>query len=386
MPKKKRSYIWWILALIIIVAATGYFLMQKNKSKGGQEAKIRTTTVKRRDISTKVLATGIIKPKVGAEVKVGSSVSGIVKKLHVNIGDKVKKGQLLAEIDPAEYQAQYNQATASLENAKASLKSAEANLKSIEANRSFLEVSMKRMKKLLDKNYASQSEYDQTEASYLQVQAQAEQQKALIKQQQAFVAQQKANRDFVATILGYTKISAPITGVVASVATQEGETVAASFAAPTFVTILDLDRLEIWTYIDETDIGRIEPGQKATFTVDTYSETEFEGEVTRIYPQAEIKDNVVNYLALVEILDKQDKILRPEMTSTVNIHLEKKEQVLVVPNRAIVKIDGEKMVQQQIDEILEFQKVTTGVKDKYYTEIISGLQEGDRIVTNPKKN
>ncbi|KAA3625668.1 MAG: efflux RND transporter periplasmic adaptor subunit [Bacteroidetes bacterium] len=385
MLKKKRSYIWWILAIIVIGGGSAYLLMKKNKAGKDLQAKVRTATVKRRDISTKVLATGIIKPKVGAEVKVGSSVSGIVKKLYVNIGDEVKKGQLLAEIDPAEYQAQYNQADASLQNAKASLKSGHANLKSIEANLNFLKVSMQRMEKLLEKNYASQSEYDQTEASYLQVLAQVEQQKALIKQQEAFVAQQKANRDFVATKLGYTKITAPISGVVASVATQEGETVAASFAAPTFVTILDLDRLEIWTYIDETDIGRIEQGQKATFTVDTYSETIFDGEVTRIYPQAEIKDNVVNYLALVEIIDKQDKILRPEMTSTVNIHLEKKEQVLVVPNRAVVKIEGEKMVQQQLDETLEFRKVTTGVRDKYYTEIISGLQEGDRIVTNPKK-
>ncbi len=88
-------------------------------------------------------------------------------------------------------------------------------------------------------------------------------------------------------------------GVVASVSTQEGETVAASFAAPTFVTLLDLARLEVWAYVDETDIGRIHRGQDATFTVDTYGDDEFAGRVTAIYPQAEIRDNVVNYVAVI---------------------------------------------------------------------------------------
>jgi len=108
---------------------------------------------------------------------------------------------------------------------------------------------------------------------------------------------------------------------VASVATQEGETVSASFATPTFVTLIDLNRLEVWAYVDETDIGRIELGQRATFTVDTYGDASFAGTVTAIYPKAEIRDNVVNYIAVVRFEPQPGRTLRPDMTAFVRIAL-----------------------------------------------------------------
>jgi RND family efflux transporter MFP subunit len=131
----------------------------------------------------------------------------------------------------------------------------------------------------------------------------------------------EANLEYADTQLGYTRILAPISGVVSTISTQEGETVAASFAAPTFVTLLDLDRLEVWAYVDETDIGRIQAGQKARFTVDTYPGQEFEGRVTTIYPQAEIRDNVVNYVTVVRFEPPGDRVLRPEMTVMTKIDL-----------------------------------------------------------------
>src|SRR5207248_1630317 len=133
------------------------------------------------------------------------------------------------------------------------------------------------------------------------------------------VAGARANLDFAAAQLDYSKIVAPIGGVVASVATQEGETVAASFAAPTFVTLIDLSRLEVWAYVDETDIGRIRVGQPARFTVDTYGDQEFAGRVTAIYPRPEIRDNVVNYVTVIRFDPPRDRTLRPEMTTTVRI-------------------------------------------------------------------
>src|SRR5262249_18042756 len=123
-------------------------------------------------------------------------------------------------------------------------------------------------------------------------------------------AEAVANLDFARTQLGYSRISAPISGVVASVATQEGETVAASLAAPTFVTLVDLARLEVWAYVDETDIGRIRKGQAARFTVDTYPDHEFEGRVTAVYPQAEIRDNVVDYVTVLTFDPPRDPTLR----------------------------------------------------------------------------
>lgn len=113
---------------------------------------------------------------------------------------------------------------------------------------------------------------------------------------------------------------------MASVSTQEGETVAASFATPTFVTLVDLSRLEVWAYVDETDIGRIKVGQRASFTVDTYGDETFEGSVTAIYPKPEIRDNVVNDVTVVRFDPPCDRILRPEMTTTVRITVDARKK------------------------------------------------------------
>jgi multidrug efflux pump subunit AcrA (membrane-fusion protein) len=135
--------------------------------------------------------------------------------------------------------------------------------------------------------------------------------------------------------LSYSRIFAPIGDVVESVTTREGETVAASFAAPTLVTLLDLTRLEVWAYVDETDIGRIKIGQKAGFTIDTYSGYAFEGRVTAIHPQAEIRDNVVDYVTVVRFQSVRGYVLRPEMTTTVRVALQRGENALALPLRSV---------------------------------------------------
>jgi HlyD family secretion protein len=255
-----------------------------------------TARVARRTLASAVKATGVVKPRIGAEVKVGSRVSGVVTRLHVRIGDTVARGQLLAELETRELAARRNQAAASLASADATLQYAHAELE---------------RQRALDTSFlVSAAELDLAERG----RAVAEQQKA----------EAAANLDFARTQLGYSRITAPIGGVVASVATQEGETVAASLAAPTFVTLVDLARLEVWAYVDETDIGRIQKGQEARFTVDTYPDHEFEGRVTAIYPQAEIRDNVVNYVTVVTFDLPRDRTLRPEMTAAVRIDISEK--------------------------------------------------------------
>src|SRR6185369_3039442 len=189
----------------------------------------------------------------------------------------------------------------------------------------------------------------------------------------------RASLEDAATQLGYARIVAPIAGVVASVSTQEGETVAASFAAPTFVTLLDLARLEVWAYVDETDIGRIQKGQSASFTVDTYGDHEFAGRVTAIYPQAEIRDNVVNYITVVRFEPPRDRILRPEMTTTVRVALERHEHVLSLPLRAVRRENGRTFVFCPRGESVERRWVTTGSQDDSYVEITDGVREGDEV-------
>lgn len=244
-----------------------------------------------RNVQRGVKATGVIKPMIGAEVRVGSRVSGVVRRLFVRIGDRVEKGQLLAKLDDRDLVARRAEASAALQLANANLDYARADLT--------------RKRELRASALLAPSDLDVAERAFA------------VAQQQRAGAQ--ASLDVASTQLGYGRIVAPIDGVVASVSTQEGETVAASFATPTFVTLVDLTRLEVWAYVDETDIGRIRIGQPATFTVDTYGATNFAGEVAAIYPKAEIRDNVVNYVTVIRFTTPPDKVLRPDMTTTVRI-------------------------------------------------------------------
>jgi macrolide-specific efflux system membrane fusion protein len=345
---------WFVLGIALVIAAAFFFgrsfLIKGNDNKSSS----RTVPVIRRDIGSSVLATGIVKPLVGAEVKVGSRVSGVVKHLWAQIGDLVEAGQIIAELDDAELRAKLDQNMAALERAEADL--------------DYAKISLERQRLLLKKNFTSLQEVDLAENAKKIALAQ--------------VKQAKANVEFARVQLGYTRIYAPISGVIASISTQEGETVAASLAAPTFVNLIDLKRLEVQTFVDETDIGRIRRGLETAFTVDTYPDTDFLGTVTAIYPKAVIQDNVVNYIVTVGITDVKDKILRPEMTASVTILLETRKNVLSIPTSAITRERGERFVTVLEDENPVRRKIKIGWKDDGYTEITSGLREGEKVVVS----
>lgn len=345
---KKTFLIFGILFVITsILLWLIVFKPDKNNDK-----QLQTAVVARRDIGSTVLATGIIKPKVGAEIKVGSRISGVVKKLRANIGDMVTAGQIIAEIDDLELRAKLNQNIAAVNKAKAEYEYAKLN--------------MERQKSLLGQNYISQQTYDLAENSFKIADAQ--------------LKQAEANAEVAKVQLSYTSIYALTSGVIASVSTQEGETVMASLSAPTFVNIIDLTRLEVQVYVDETDIGKIQIGQEASFTVDTYSDTDFKGLVTAIYPKAVIQDNVVNYIVVVEISDLLGKILRPEMTTTVTIRLETRKNVIAIPSRGITRERGERFVTVIENATQISKKIKTGWYDSNYTEIVEGLSEGETIL------
>jgi RND family efflux transporter MFP subunit len=308
--------------------------------------------VTRRDIGTAAKATGVIKPMIGAEVNVGSSVSGIVMRLLVQIGDHVEKGQLLAELDSRELAARRDADAAALQVAQANL--------------DYAEVDLRRKRQLNEARIISRSELDLAEKAGVVAQQQRDQARATLKDS--------------TTQLGYTQIFAPIGGVVSAVSTQEGETVAASFAAPTFVTLLDLSKLEVWAYVDETDIGHIHAGQPAHFTVDTYGDHEFMGTVTSIHPKAEIRDNVVDYVVVVRFSAPRGFVLRPEMTTSVSIDLDRHTRVLALPLRALRREQGRTFVLCRNQGTTEKRWVTTGLRDDDYFEIVAGLHEGDEVL------
>jgi len=341
----------WVITAGILVLATATWLVLRQPGGNEQQA-LQTHTVGQRDISATVMAMGVVRPMVGAEVKVGSRVSGVVTHLRANIGDNVHAGEVIAEIDDAEFRARLAQTEASLARARAEAELARLNLD--------------RLHTMAEREFVARQQVDSAETALAVAQAQ--------------VKLAEANLESARIQLSYTRITAPISGVVATVATQEGETVAASFAAPTFVNIIDLDRLEVQAYVDETDIGRIHEGQQARFSVDSYPAEEFEGEVTAIYPKAVIQDNVVNYVVILRIVDRRDQILRPEMTAAVTIILEPKTDVLAVPASAIGRDRSERYVMVMENDLPVRRTVRVGWTQGGWTEITGGLAGGELIV------
>jgi RND family efflux transporter MFP subunit len=294
----------------------------------------------------------VIRPEVGAEVRVGSRVSGVLQELHVTVGDAVAAGQLLAVLDPAELEARRDQAAASLTIAR--------------TERDYAERAWDRGRQLLEQGAITLGEYEALERAERMASARVEETEAALAGAEVQLA--------------YTHISAPIAGVVAEVATQVGETVAASLAAPTFVSIVDLARLEVQAYVDETDIGRVGPGQAVSFVVDTYPDTAFTGTVTTIRPQAQVIDNVVNYVALADIDAPAGRILRPEMTARVTITVEGRRGVLAIPNAAIHRDrDGEFAYRMEASGPTRT-AIRTGFRGRTSTEVVEGLNEGDRVL------
>lgn len=348
--KRVKSIIWSVALLGIIISV--YAFVSTGEEDASLTNEFVTQKVKKQDVSASVTATGIIKPQVGAEVKIGARASGTVTDLYVNIGDYVKQGQLLAKIDASELKAKYNQNIANLNYAETNLK--------------YAKIEFERIKKLIEKKYVSQQVFDEAEKAVAIAESR--------------VMQEKSNVEYARIQLGFTHIFASTSGVIGSVSTQKGETVAASFSAPTFVTIIDLERLEVWAYIDETDIGRIQTGQKAIFTVDTYPETEFTGTVTAIYPQAEIQNNVVNYVTIIKIDPVTGKKLRPEMTTTVNVFLKKHENVLTIPVKALKRKGGKYFVKKLNENKVEEIEIKTGLRQNGYVEILEGLSEKDEVI------
>lgn len=361
-----------------------------------------TAKVTRRTLTSSVLATGAVKPQVGAEVRVGARISGKVEKLYANIGDVVKKGQVIAELEKADLEATVAQRKAELDMAEARLGAVKAlSPKEIEKARADVAQSKatlvlntkeaSRQEELLKKAFTSESETDHAREQLAVSEAKlASAEKALelaethyeqdTVQAGADVERAKAALANAKVEVSYATLTAPIDGVIGLVSTQEGETVAAGLNAPTFVTIIDLGRLQVDTFVDEVDIGKISVCQKATFTVDSFPSREFAGKVVAIYPKAVIQENVVNYDVVVQITDPYEGFLRPEMTASVNILLGARENVLTVPVKAVKRERGKSVVYIPSKGGPEPREVKAGWKDTQWMEIVSGLDEGQTVL------
>ena len=351
------------LAVFLILSTAGLYAWSGDGS-APEDAEFATSVISKTRLQETVVATGVIRPVVGAEVNVGSRISGTVISLPVEVGDQVEVGQLLARLDDAALQAAADQVRAEVALSRPRVALAEAVLE--------------RRMRLAEDGLASVEDLDIARSDLAIARAQLEESMARLR---------AANIN-----LSYAQISAPISGVVAAVSTREGETVAADFSAPTFVTIVDLDRLEVLAYVDETDIGRVFTGQEASFTVDTYPGVAFTGVVTAIQPRAEIRENVVNYVIrmdfqspVVEIGDSISQYtLRPEMTAHARLVIAERDGALTAPRNALKRRDGRQFLLVQRGEEWVEQFVSTGWRSDSAVEILSGVEAGDRIALNIK--
>lgn len=323
-------------------------------------------------ITDVVEASGTINPV--NIVSVGSTVSGLMKEIYVDFNSEVKKGQLLAQIDPANFQAAVDQNTAQINNAQ-------ANLAKLNAQLAMAEKTYNRYKNLYAKNFIAKSELDQAESDYLA-------QKAAIGAQRASIAQARASYNTAMTNLGYTKIIAPVDGTIISRDIDVGQPVAASFQAPELFKIAqDLTKMQIEVNVSEADIGQVKEGQDVEYTLDGYPDSTFYGKVTQVRLDSTTTSNVVTYTVIVSV-SNEDLKLKPGMTANVSIITKRSENVLCAPSIALKfspETNGQKYKNQGIWILAKGKPsridIKQGSSDDSNVEIISdSLKVGDDVI------
>jgi HlyD family secretion protein/macrolide-specific efflux system membrane fusion protein len=399
--------------ILLVLLGVGGFYFAKSKKKTEIVA-VDVATVKRGDVKKVIDATGIIKPQVGAKIKVGARITGTVVNQTVKVGDYIKKGDLIAVIDNRELLEELKKAKAKLkevektyplkikaqelkiETLKLSINSAKEKLKAQEANYSQRKWEYERQKKLFKKGFTTEQKLKEAEKLFKDAESSLEEARNSLKKLKLELKMEghnlaelkerfkseleiaKASLRQAEIRYSYSYIYAPKSGVISFVSTQEGETVVAGLNAPEFVTILDPKKLENWIYVDETEIGKVKKGMEVEFTVDTYRGKVFKGTVEEIYPEPKILNNVVYYIVVARGF-KDVELLKPEMTTHNSIIAGVKKDVLVVPNSAVKWKNGKFVVYKVVNGKVVEVPVKVGWSDDSYTEIIEGLKEGDKV-------
>lgn len=320
----------WVLgAVAAIVIAVVLFAAFRPKDS----TQYFTSAVTKGDIRDVVEATGTI--NAVTTVQVGSQVSGTISALYADFNSHVKKGQVIAKIDPSLFQGALQSAEADLQNAKANAAAARANATKAEATAEQADLQYKRSQTLAQQGVVSEQQLELDRAASESDAAEAKSMQAQIGQAEAQVVQKQAAVTVAQTNLRYTTIVAPIDGTVISRNVDVGQTVAASLQAPTLFQIAqDLTKMQVYTNIDESDVGQIKPGQQVTFTVDAFPKQTFKGVVDSIRLNATTVQNVVTYNTIVDFDNPEGKLF-PNMTAYVSIPVAIAQDTLRVPNGAL---------------------------------------------------
>ncbi len=368
-PEKKRMIRYAIGAAVLVLAATlTWREVWSTSSVDPKKQGLLTEPVTKGMIERTVIAAGIIQPV--EFVDVGAQISGQLRTLNVTLGAKVKKGQLLGEIDPTLNQAKLTEAMATVENLEAQRK---ARLE----QRALAQLQRSRNARLLAEDALAPSEAEVTEASYRVAVTAVTSLDAQIKQARAGVATAQAN-------LGYARIVAPMDGEVVSITARAGQTLNANQTAPNILRIARLDTMTVWAQVPEADITNLRIGQEAYFTILGDPDTKRKSTVRQILPGPEIINGVVFYNALFDV-PNPDKSLKVQMTAQVHIVQDRSTEALLVPLSALAadkqgRPDRHRAKVLLADGTTETRSLKTGIKNGQAAQVLSGVNEGELLV------
>lgn len=375
--RNRKAFLALSVLVVILLIAGGWGV---HNMMSGTAAPVITHVIDRGDIEKTVLATGILKPS--AQVNVGAQVNGQLKKLYVRAGDRVRKDQLLAEIDPTLQLSELRKSEAELESAIAQKQASQFTLKQYQ-------LELKRQLQMDRDGSGMKSNLEQS-------QAKVDTQKAQIKVNEAQIVQAQMALETAKANLGYTRIVAPVDGQVLGIVTKEGQTVVSSQTAPTILVLANVDTMTVQTRISETDILKVHPGQPLSFYVVAEPNHRYHSVMGALQdaPNDALQDESVSaqsqqpsavYYNGVFTVPNPEHLLRTSMTAQVFIVTEQAKNVLRLPVMALGQPQGgdSYYVQVMKGDIPEQRLVRVGINDRQYIEVIDGLHEGERVVMQP---
>ncbi len=392
-----------VLGVVLLLVGGGYGIWRSRQNEQAVRI-LQTVEVERGPVRQVLEQTGIVKPQVGAIVKIGARATGVIERMLVKVGDRVAVGQLVAQIDNREIRSQLAETQVRYQSRQAELsrieqvyplhiREAEAQLALAETAAAYLDSNFRRLANLAEEGIISQDELDNVrQKSEVEQRLVAARRAALERERREFVEERHkaelgmmeaaAQRSAVKIRLSYTEIVSPLAGTVSQVTAQEGETIVSGLQVANLITVLDTSRLEMWIYVDETDVGQVKIGQALDFRVDAWPEQIFKGTVSAIYPEPDVRENIVYYRALVAVSAEQAERLRPEMTTQVQIVVAEKKDALRLPNAALKWVDGRQLVfVQQADGSVRQVTPELGLVGVNHSEVIGGLQVGEKVAT-----
>ena len=394
-----------VLIIVIAIAAAGALAVVIAVKKPTARVIQSTDIAKPAHIVVTLQQTGVMKPQVGAMLSVGARATGTLEMVKVKVGDHVTKGELVARIDNRSILQSISQSRDSLNKAQTEFARTQKlypvqklmQQNGIEAAKSsyeYLKGVYEREAVLYEKGYSrketlektkhdmvsAQTEYDRNKLQLEYMQAEYEANEVSLK---AEINRQKSILEEQQIYLSYTEIYSPIDGVVSAVNSVQGETIVAGLEVANLITVFRPELLEMYVYVDESDIGKVNDGMEVNYTVDTYPDKSFSGSISRINLQSETKDGVIYYVAIVGVSPEDSVLFRPEMTTSVRIIIKEADAEITISSAAVKWEAGSQMVYKVIDQaknLTEKAAVKVGLRGEDRVEVLEGVSAGDMLV------